>query len=314
MYSIGASPYNSGGASLYGGFCDPSAVGGAMMGGFAPGNNTADWLQLLKTQKFLSLKKRLNGLTESERARRKLVNKIIMKGTLDKNRQLKMARLIAAQPGSFNYVPPSNKVRHYWTQDGVNELELAKRIAWDQILDDGVQSGADIQKILKQYDDAREEVYNRQPTAATGEVLDWSKALPAVEYDRNGTFFSGFTPDYDSMALDQASIDAARAIRRARRAAALERSLLRQGWSRPAAKQAAQKQASEEGRMEDAAAALSGNAAPALPPPPIPGRLAQSSSHIRSESVAPGRAGKGTARGRTSEIERLRRLQNELNI
>lgn len=262
MYSIGASPFNSAGSSLYGGLCDPMATGGALYGGFEPGRNTNDWLDLLQTQKFLSLKRRFNGLTDTERARRKIVNKIIMKGTLDKNRDLKMARLIAAQKGNFGYVPPSEKERHYWTQTGADNLEIAKRQAWDMIRNPNVRDGEAIAKIVRDYETYRDTEYQTMPTDPPAERVDWSKAFNPTEYDTNGTFFSGFTPSYENMVLDAQVAARARAIRKERRIRALERFFLNQGWSRPAAAAAANEQADMEERAEAAGQ-----------PPPLPAGL-----------------------------------------
>lgn len=310
MYSIGASPYNSRGTSLYGGFCDPGARGGAMMGGFAPGANTGDWLQLLQTQKFLSLKRRFNGLTEMEAARRKLVNKIIMRGTLEKNRELKMARMIAAQKGNFGYVPPTNKVRHYWHQLGVDRLEAAKRHAWDLISQPNVTTGEQLSEILRDYETAKQNLYDAQPLNPPDKPVEWGKAFAPDEYDPTGQLFSGYVPSYSTMSLDANVAAEARRIRKERRIKALEAWFRGRGWGPLAAQQEAVRQAN----AEEAA-----DVPP--PPPPLPEELndaianipagkaprQRSSAAARSASVAP--RGRGKRRG---ELERLNELENSM--
>lgn len=211
MYSIGASAFNSRGPSLY---------GGAMYGGLAPGSGSNNWYDLLKTQKYLSLKRKFAGLTPDELAKRKRINAIIMRGTLEKNPGLKAARLVAAQPGEFNYHPPSTP--QFFEPSYVKEYMDRKASTWDQLRDPSLNDGAEIGRILKLYKNAAKTQFDsgagRRNRMPNDPIVKW-RTMPPVP---SRTVLNMPMPTYETM-TSGAEWERAADIRRVARRKALER-------------------------------------------------------------------------------------------
>lgn len=171
MYSMRASPFN-GAKSVYGAGMFPVRrntgagmfpVGGAMYGGFAPGSDMTDWYDLLKAQRFYSLKKKLNGLTTAEKNLRKYINGMIMTGTMERNAGLRAARKYAALPGNFNY-RSKKPTPHYFSPADVAAIIKSRGEAWNKIKQPTTLTGDDIKDIMDSYRMDVGALWNAAPT------------------------------------------------------------------------------------------------------------------------------------------------------